>query len=437
MIIDRWRLAWLNRDGKKLLVTRMLRTFGYGYVAVVLGLYLEKLGLGAFEIGVVFSSAMAGSAIMTILWSFYADRYGRRKTVGTMALLMALGGLLFALTNNFWLLLLGTFTGTISATSSEVGSFITVEQAILPQTAPDDRRTWLFSIYNMLGNFAGAAGSLFAASVALFGAWGLEGADIYRPLFVLYAFIGLLNLILFARLSDKVELVKVEGEAKFVGLSRSRGTVAKLSFLFGIDAFAGGLVVQSFVSYWFHIRWGLSPETLAVVFFWVGVLSGLSLLAAGWMAQRVGLLNTMVLSHLPSNVLLVLVPLAPTWWLAVLLFLARMSISQMDVPTRQSYTMAIVDPEERTATAGITNVARTIASAISPVFAGLAVSAAALGLPFFLSGGLKVLYDGSIYATFRHVHPPEEDAILASRSAIRSKEKAHRTDNLPTDRSIA
>jgi MFS family permease len=414
------RLAWLNRDGKKLLVTRMLRTFGYGYVAVVLGLYLEQLKLNAFEIGVIFSAAMAGSAVMTIFWSFYADRYGRRKTVGTMALLMALGGLLFALTNNFWLLLLGTFTGTISATSAEVGSFITVEQAVLPQTAPDNRRTWLFSVYNMLGNFAGAAGSLFAASVGLFAAWGLAGADIYRPLFILYAFIGLVNLLLFASLSDKVELAKVEGKAKFVGIHRSRGTVAKLSLLFGIDAFAGGFVVQSFVSYWFHLRWGLSPEILGVVFFWVGVLSGLSLLAAGWMAQRFGLLNTMVFSHLPSNLLLILVPLAPTWWLAVLFFLARMSISQMDIPTRQSYTMAVVAPEERTATAGITNVARTIASAISPIFAGMAVSAASLGLPFFLSGGLKVLYDGLIYATFRNVHPPEEEAILAARRTRKS-----------------
>ena len=414
---NRWRLSWLATDGKKLLVTRMLRTFGYGYVAVVLGLYLEKLGLNAFEIGVIFSAAMAGSAIMTVFWSFYADRYGRRRTVATMAGLMAVGGLLFALTNNFWMLLLGTFTGTISATSAEVGSFITVEQAVLPQTAPDERRTWLFSIYNMLGNFAGAAGSLFAASVGLFAAWGLSGADIYRPLFILYACFGLANLVLFLSLTDRVELIKIEGKAKYVGISRSRGTVAKLSLLFGIDAFAGGFVVQSFVSYWFHLRWGLSPEVLGVIFFWVGVLSGLSLLAAGWLSQRIGLLNTMVFSHLPSNILLMLVPLAPTWWLAVGFWLARMSISQMDVPTRQSYTMAVVDPEERTATAGITNVARTAASAISPVFAGLAISAAAVGLPFFLSGAFKILYDGLIYATFRNVHPPEEQALLEARRA--------------------
>ncbi len=425
-VSNRWNLTWLSRDGKKLLLTRMLRTFGYGYVAVVLGLYLEKLNLNAFEIGLVFSSAMAGSAVMTIFWSFYADRYGRRRTVATMAALMALGGLLFAVSNNFWLLLIGTFTGTISATSAEVGSFITVEQAILPQTAPDERRTWLFSIYNMLGNFAGAAGSLFAASVGIFAAWGLAGADIYRPLFILYAVIGLANIFLFATLSDKVELAKFEGRKTFVGINRSRRMVAKLSLLFGVDAFAGGLVVQSFVAYWFHLRWGLSPQMLGVVFFWVGVLSGLSLLAAGWLSQRIGLLNTMVVTHLPSNILLMLVPLAPTWWLAVGLFLARMSISQMDIPTRQSYTMAVVESEERTATAGITNVARTVASAISPVFAGLAVSAASIGLPFFLSGGLKVIYDGLVYAAFRDVHPPEEQEIITAHKARRTQSVSNR-----------
>ena len=187
----------------------------------------------------------------------------------------------------------------------------------------------------------------------------------------------------------------------------------RLSALFGLDAFAGGLVVQSIVAYWFHLRWGLSPETLGVLFFWVGVLSGLSLLAAGWLARRFGLLNTMVFTHLPSNLLLVLVPLAPTAWLAVLLFLARMSVSQMDVPTRKSYTMAVVAPEERTAAAGITNVARSSAGAASPALSGLVMGAGALGLPFFVAGGIKILYDGLVYLAFREVRPPEERARTA------------------------
>jgi MFS family permease len=401
-------LDWLSLDGKKLLLTRVLRTFAYGYLAVVLGVYLDELGMSPTEIGLVLTAAIAGSAVMTVFWSLLADRFGRRRTVATMAALMALGGLLFAVGGSFLPLLVGAFTGTISATSSEVGIFQTVEQAILPQTAPNERRTWLFAIYNTVANFAGAIGSLAAASVVFFASLGLQGADAYRPLFLLYAVIGLINLAVFLTLSDRVELAKVEGERRFIGIGRSRGTVAKLSLLFGLDAFAGGFVVLSLVAYWFHLRWGLSPEALASIFFWVNVLSGASLLAAGWLAQRIGLLNTMVFTHLPSNVLLMLVPLMPSATLAIALFLLRMSISQMDVPTRQSYTMAVVDPQERTATAGITNVARTTAAAISPAFVGVAFSAGALGLPFFIAGGLKVLYDLLIYATFRDVHPPEE-----------------------------
>ncbi len=402
------RLEWLSRDGVKLLFTRVLRTFAYGYLSVILGVYLDGLGMTPVQVGLVFTSAIGGSALMTVLWSLVADRYGRRRTVATMAVLMAVGGALFAITSDFRVLLLGAFTGTISATSSEVGIFQTVEQAILPQTAPNERRTWLFSIYNTVASFAGAVGSLAAASVVLFASLGLHGADAYRPLFILYSLIGLANLAIFVTLSDRVELAKVEGQRRLFGVHRSRGTVAKLAALFGVDAFAGGFVTTSLVSYWFFLRWGFSPAALAALFFWVGILSGLSLLAAGWLAERYGLLNTMVFTHIPSQLLLVLVPLMPAAWLAVAVYLARMSISQMDVPTRQSYTMAVVDPDERTATAGLTNVARTTATAISPTFAGLAFNAAALGLPFFLAGGIKVIYDLAMFFTFRNVHPPEE-----------------------------
>jgi MFS family permease len=410
-------MSWLQPDGKKLLACRALRTFGYGYLAVVLGLYLQQLGLSPFQIGIVLTAAVAGSALMNVFWSLLADRFGRRRTVVTMAILMIVGGLLFAFTDPLWPLVVGAFTGTISASSSEVGPFLTVEQAILPQTAPDERRTWLFSVYDTLGNLAGAAGALFTGAVGLFARLGLAGADAYRPLFVIYAAIGLVNLLLFLSLSEAVEAARVEGSRRFVGLHRSTGTVARLSALFGLDALAGGFVLQSIVAYWFHLRWGLSPGTLGVLFFWVGVLSGLSLLAASWMARRFGLLNTMVFTHLPSNLLLVLVPLAPTAWLAVLCFLARMSVSQMDVPTRKSYTMAVVDADERTAAAGITNVARTAAGALGPLLSGAALGAGALALPFFIAGGLKVLYDGTIYVTFRHVHPPEERVRLVTRDS--------------------
>ena len=419
-------LRWITPDGRRLLLARVLRTFAYGYLAVVLGVYLDRLGLDPTRIGLVLTSAIAGSAVMTVGWSLFADRYGRRRTISTMALLMVAGGLLFALTDSFAVLVLAGFTGTISATSSEVGVFQTIDQAMLPQTAPDERRTWLFSIYNAIATFAGALGALFAvyntlatfggalgalfaASVGLFERLGLSGADAYRPLFVLYGLIGLANLALFAGLSDKLELAQVDGRRRFIGIHRSRRTVAKLAALFGLDAFAGALVVQSLVAYWFYLRWGLDPTQLAVLFFAVNVLSGVSLLAAGWLAARFGLLNTMVFSHLPSNVLLMLVPIMPTAALAVGVFLMRMSISQMDVPTRQSYTMAVVDPDERTATAGLTNVARTASSAFSPLITGLAFAAGSLALPFVLAGALKIAYDGLVYVTFRDVRPPEEE----------------------------
>jgi MFS family permease len=374
----------------------------------VIALYLAELGLDTIQVGLVLSAAILGSALMTVLWALVADRYGRRRTVATMAMLMIAGGLLFAFGSSFPLLLLGAFTGTISATSSEVGAFLTVEQAILPQTAPPERRTWLFSIYAFVANLAQAGGSLFAGAVAAFAALGLVGADAYRPLFVIYAVIGVLNLVIFLSLSEKVEAARVAGERRFLGVHRSTGTVARLSALFGLDAFAGGLVVQSLVAYWFFIRWGLDPGQLGILFFFANILSGLSLLAAGWLAGRIGLINTMVFTHLPSNVLLVLVPLMPTAGLAAALFLARMSISQMDVPTRQSYTMAVVDPDERTPAAGLTNVARSAASALSPTVTGWAFSVAALGLPFFIAGGLKIVYDLLVFAAFRNVRPPEE-----------------------------
>ena len=401
-------LDWLAPDGRSLLVTRGLRTFAYGFLGVVLALYLEALGLDAVGIGLLITLAIVGSAAMTIVWSVLADSVGRRRTVAVMALLMAAGGLLFAFATDPLWLALGALTGTISATSSEVGAFITVEQAILPQTAPDERRTFLFALYNAVGSLAGAVGSLAAGLVPVFAALGLRGADAFRPLFVLYALIGLANLAVFARLSDRVEAARVEGARPLLAVGSSRRRIAGLSLLFGLDAFAGGFVATSIVAYWFHLRFDLGAAELAPIFFAANALSGVSFFAASWVARRVGLLNTMVFTHLPSNLLLMAVPLMPTAALAILVYLLRVSISQMDVPTRQSYTMAVVDPAERTAAAGITNVARSVATSISPSLAGYALASAATGVPFFIGGGLKLVYDLAIFAAFRRIRPPEE-----------------------------
>src|SRR5439155_14507433 len=227
---------------------------------------LQQVGLGPVQVGAVLTAALAGSAMMNVLWSLAADRVGRRRSLATMAALMIVTGLIFAFTDSLWLLLLGALTGTISASNSEVGPFLTVEQAILPQTAPDERRTWLFSVYDTVGTLAGAAGALFTGVVALFGRLGLTGAGAYRPLFVLYAGIGLLNLLIFLRLSERVESARVDGARRFIGLHRSKGVAARLSALFGLDALAGAFVLQSIVAYWFHLRWGLGAGTLGVLF---------------------------------------------------------------------------------------------------------------------------------------------------------------------------
>lgn len=354
---------------------------------------------------------------MTVVWTLIADRVGRRRSMQVLACLMAVGGLLFATATSFPALLLAAFTGTISATSSELGAFVTVEQAILPETAPPERRTWLFSVYAFVANVAQATGALFAGSAAALAlSAGLAGADRYRPLFFLYAAIGLANLIVFLTLSDRVEVARVEGERRFLGIHRSGGVVARLSALFAVDAFAGSLVVQSLVAYWFDLRWGFTPQELGVLFFGVNVLSGLSLLAAGWLAMRIGLVNTMVFTHLPSNLLLLFVPFMPTGALAAALFLARMSISQMDVPTRQSYLMAVVDPDERVAAAGLTNVARGAGSAFGPAVTGLAFSAGALAAPFVAAGLVKIAYDLLLFRSFRGLRPPEELRARAASS---------------------
>jgi len=400
---------WLSRDGRIILAARLVRTFGFGYLAVVLATYLAALGKTPVEVGVVLTATIAGCALATVVSSAWADRLGRRRMLVAVSALMTVGGLVFAVTDRTWLLALGALTGAMSASSSDLGPANTIDQAILAQTTADEHRTRLFSYYSMVGNLAGALGALFAGVVSFLARLGWTGVDAYRPLFVVYAALGVVNALLLARLSARVELAPVDPPRR-IGIHRSRGIVLRLSLLYGLDSFAGGFAVQSLVAYWFTLRWGLTPQSLGVLFFADGLLAGLSFLMAGPLARRFGLLRTMVFTQLPSNLLLVLLPLAPGAALAVLVFLVRSLFSQMDIPTRQSYTMAIVEPDERTATAGLTNVARTAAGAAAPAVAGYAYSVAALGAPFFLAGALKVAYNLLIYRAFRDIRPPEERA---------------------------
>ena len=406
----RQRPGWagdLTLDGWLLFATSGVRAFASGFLSVVLGLYLADLGLSSAAIGGVFTAALAGGAASTLILSAVADRLGRRRVLMLAALLMALAGAVFASSTHAVLLTLAAIIGTISPSGKDVGPFLSIEQAVLPQATTDAKRTGVFAAYNLVASLAGALGALMAGLPTHLGMTPIAGE---RALLWIYAALAMLLLALYARLSPAMESahVGVDESRSQRGLQRSRGIVARLAALFALDAFAGGFVVQGLVAYWFHVRYGADLELLGALFFGANLCAALSFLVAAPLARRIGLLNTMVFTHLPSNVLLLLVPLMPRLGLAIAMLLARNLLSQLDVPTRQSYTMAVVDPRERAAAAGLTSVARTAAAALAPAFSGATLAMPALGLPFLLAGGLKIVYDLALLAVFRRVQPPEE-----------------------------
>jgi len=323
------------------------------------------------------------------------------------AILMAGAGLAFASTRNFAFLVVAGTIGVVSPSGNEVGPFLPIEQAALSQVLPDRERTAVFAWYSLVGSFATAAGSLGGGTLShLLQKTAMAPVESYRVVVLLYAILGVVLALLFTRLSPATE-VSVPGAGSF-GIGRSRGVVLRLSGLFALDSFAGGFVVQSFAAYWFYLRFGVNPATLGAIFFWANVLAGVSALLASRLAARFGLVRTMVFTHLPSNILLILVPLMPSLPLAILVLLARFSISQMDVPTRQSYIMAVVKPEERSAAGGITGVARTIGAALAPVFAGFLYARPSLmSVPFIIAGALKIIYDLLLYRGFAAAQPPD------------------------------
>jgi MFS family permease len=397
----------LSRDGWLLFATCGVRSLAYGFLSVILGLYLDAVGLSTTAIGWIFTAALAGGAVMTILITAIADSFGRKFLLIAGALLMALAGCVFAVGNNPILLAIAAIFGTISPSGKEVGPFLSLEQAILPQTTHDRHRTAVFSAYNLVGSFAGAIGALAVGLPSLFSVTAMVG---YRYLVWGYVAAAMLLAILFAALSADVEAKKnTAPTTPKVGLQKSRGIVAKLAGLFALDAFAGAFIVQSIVAYWFYLRYKTDLNALGGIFFGTNIFAALSFLAAPAIARRIGLLNTMVFTHLPSNILLLFVPLMPNVEWAVAVLLVRHLLSQMDVPTRQSYTMAVVDADERAAAAGVLSVARNAGAAVAPLFTGAILAAPALGLPFLLAGGIKIVYDLWIFTVFRHVKPPEEE----------------------------
>jgi MFS family permease len=409
-------LRSLDADGRLLFATRFVRLFAYGALSVVLVLYLVSLGLTESDTGVLLTATLLGDTLVSLVLTTQADRIGRRRTLIAGALLMAAAGIAFAFTRRMWLLVIAGTIGVISPSGQEVGPFLSIEQAALSQVVPGRLRTDVFAWYTLAGSLASALGALAAGYLTSALQITRAPIDSYRAVVVGYACLGLCLVLIVRGTTAAIEAPGgglASGDrslfARFSGVDRSRRVILKLSALFALDSFGGGFVVQSFAAYWFYLRYGVDPKTLGTLFFAANVFAGFSALVASRLAARIGLVNTMVATHLPSNVLLMLIPLMPTLPLATLVLLLRFSISQMDVPTRQSYTMAVVAPEERAAASGITGVARTTGAALSPLFAGLLFARPSwINVPFYIAGALKIAYDLLLFRAFRALKPPEE-----------------------------
>lgn len=410
----RWfSLNWLSIDGKILLITKFLRTLAFGYLSVALPFYLKKdvLHLSDSLVGVILTTALLGGVAFTLIANLIANKVSRRTSLSIFAFLIIFSGILLVASTNLIVIFLAVFIGSIGVNATETGPFASLEQAIMPQTTDNKNRTYAFSVYNLLGYAGASIGSLLGGlPTLLHNNFSFTLISGYHVLFASYALTGLLLVISYRSLSRKAELTinKVEGRSGLLGLSKSKRTVAKLSVLFSIDAFGGGFVIQSVLSLWFQTKYNASLSDAGAILFVAQLITAASFLIAGRLAKKIGLLNTMVLTHFPSNLLLMGVGLAPTFGASVAFLFARQSLSQMDVPTRQSYMLAIIEPEERNAATSITNGARTIAATTPPSISGYLIDAALLAEPFIFAGAFKILYDIAIYSSFRKVKPPEE-----------------------------
>jgi MFS family permease len=413
-------LRTLSHDGRLLFVTRFARLFAYGSLSVILVFYLVSIGLTEAQAGLVLTLTLVGDVAVSLYLTTRADRIGRRRMLIVGSVLMAAAGLAFACTSNLLFLVIAGTIGVISPSGNEVGPFLSIEQAALSHIVPAAARTEVFAWYTLAGSLATALGALCGGGLTqALQHTAMTHVQSYRAVVFLYAALGIALAFLFLRLSTSVEVnpvsngpMSTSSVAHIFGIARSRSIVLRLSGLFALDSFAGGFVVQSFAAYWFYLRFGVQPAALGAIFFWANVFAGISALVASRLAARIGLVRTMVFTHLPSNILLILVPLMPNLTLAVLFLLLRFSISQMDVPARQSYIMAVVPAEERSAAGGFTGVARTTGAAISPLFAGFLFARPSLiSVPFFIAGALKIVYDLMLYRGFVKMQPPEERVV--------------------------
>jgi MFS family permease len=396
-----------SNDLRRLLIVKGMRAFGYGYVSLLLPLYLVEIGFSPLQVGVIATTTLVGSGLLTLTVSLYAWRFTCRTLLLASSVLMAGTGLGFGLLTDFWPLMLVALIGTLNPSSGDVSVFLPLEHSVLARLAGECRRTAVFARYSFVGVLLGAAGSLAAAlPPAVAAAANLQLTSVVRLMFILYAVIACVSGLMYRGLPQALS----EGVPRVQGaLHQSKRRIYVLAGLFCLDAFGGGLVVQSMLALWLHQRFEMSLATAGVVFFWTGVFTAASHLIAVRIADRIGLVNTMVFTHIPSSVCLILLPFAPGLSWAIVLLLIRSALSQMDVPTRNSYVMAIVTPEERPAAAGITSVPRSLAASASPSLAGYLLTISTLGWPLILAGGLKIAYDLLLLVTFRKIRPPEEE----------------------------
>jgi MFS family permease len=385
-------------DTRRLFAAQALRAFAYGFAAVLLGTSLEERDVPAWQVGVVLGATVAGTALMSLLVARHADRLGRRRWYARLYVLLGVVGVVFAFAGSVWTLALAALTGVLSTEVIESGPFTSLEQPMLAADLRDRPQVHGFGVYNAIAAVAGSLGALAAAVPD----W-VDSSEPARWFLVLVP-VAAIGWWLARRLSDAVEPRSATRTAG--GLVRSRSTVSRLASLFALDSFAGGFTVSAFVAYWLRARFDAAPAVVAVTFFAIGVLQTVSFLAAPRLADRFGLLRTMVFTHLPSNLLLGAVAFAPNLPTAIALLLARTALSQMDVPTRQTYVMTLVDPDERTPAAAYTNTARYVTRPAGPPLAALAQTIA-LGLPFVISGSLKSVYDLTLWRWFRHVPLPD------------------------------
>lgn len=402
-------LVWLNRDGKLLLAANIARMFGFGFLSIILAIYLTHAGYNELYTGIIITATLVSGSFFTLFASIYGDRIGRRKTLMIFAGLMSISGAIFALTTDYYLLLLAALIGFINPTGVNFGAFVSVEQAIIPQTSSDKKRNYAFALFSTIGTFAMAAGTLTAKVPDFLRVeYGFALVNSFQPLFIIYALIGLTTMGIYASLSKNAEVQTAIPVRKIALSKETRSIVKKLSALFGMDSFAGGFVIQSWVAFWFFAKFAVPENEVANIFFIAGILTAVSYIVAAKLASRIGLVRTMVFTHIPANILLIPLALAPTLYLAMAIYMVRMFLSQMDVPTRQSYVVAIVKPEERTAVAGITNLSRNIPFSVSPTIVGYMFQFVSLAFPFIFGGVLKTVYDLLLYRSFKQIKPPEE-----------------------------